>query len=353
MGNTLVGPGVLRDSLEYPSHGHHISSSSYPPFSGPIGGLGGLLATPSSSSAGGRFRRSYFGQFVFLLGLLSLIVFLQDSLLAPDRRAAVTVEGDEEWSNGEGDYRRAEVVQQELREDERAQLDEQVQRFKMEEGVGETVAAAMAAALANHGGGASADGGDDSRTWTGRKEMRTKTKQWMKTVVNIITGHEKEMVDDEGLVVFIPDTKQQEQEGKEGVVSSVLDVPGQVSGPEYQSFPPQVPLSDVNEAPLPLHAKYQWTSSSIQKALDPNQHDDIQQQRPRSQDNHDDVSRIVIAQWQQVQDLVEFQGRNDNYEHEIDNLRHQIEEQESDMNDLRRQLDELRVQNAAFEAELE
>ncbi|KAF9096996.1 hypothetical protein BGX23_010039 [Mortierella sp. AD031] len=342
MGNTLVGPGVLRDSLEYPSHGHHISSSSstsYPPFSGPIGGLGGLLATPSSSSAGGRFRRSYFGQLVFLLGLLSLIVFLQDSLLAPDRRAAVTVEGDEEWSNGEGDYRRAEVVQQELREDERAQLDEQVQRFKMEEGVGETVAAAMAAALANHGGCASVDGGDDSRTWTGRKEMRTKTKQWMKTVVNIITGHEKEMVDDEGLVVFIPDTKQQEQEGKEGVVSSVLDVPGQASGPEYQSFPPQVPLSDVNEAPLPFHAKYQWTSSSIQKALDPNQHDDIQQ--------------IAIAQWQQEQDLVECQGRNDNYEHEIDNLRHQIEEQESDMNDLRRQLDKLRVQDAAFEAELE
>ena len=92
-------------------------------------------------------------------------------------------------------------------------------------------------------------------------------------------------------------------------------------------------------------------------ALDPNQQDDdstlSQHQRPPPHNNGDEFSRVAILQWQQEQDLQECQVRNDNYEHEIDSLRHVVEEQDSDLKDLQKQVDELRTQVAAFEADLD
>ncbi|KAG0373395.1 hypothetical protein BGX24_011759 [Mortierella sp. AD032] len=409
MGNTLVGPGVLRDTLEYPpttegsimvgrnnnsnnnnNTSHHYSSStnSNAAPSRPLGGLGGLLAT-SPSTVGGRFRRSYFGQFVFLVGLLSLIVFMQDSLLSSSRleQTPVIVVGSEhdvgklkledstEYSSVETAVPSADpsFVQEQQGQEQQPQqkgkeVDQMVQWLKEDESVGETAATVMAATLAEHGGNAAAytriipnsNNNDDDQ-----KGMRAKTKQWIKAFANVVIGHEPEhgLVDDEELAVFIPEIKHIGQDAKYVSVPIVLDVPGQASIPKYESLPdpsidfllsPATAAAGAAQHP-PLHAEHHWTGiSSIQKALDPNFQDPSDlPPRPRPQDKGDQLSRLEIVQWQQEQDLSECRGRNDGYEHEIEGLRHVVDEQDSDLKELRRQVDELRAQAAAIEAELE
>ncbi|KAF9907142.1 hypothetical protein EC991_011282 [Linnemannia zychae] len=398
MGNTLVGPGVLRETLEYPpttegsimvgrnnnpssshSHRHHPSTSNNSAPSGPLGGLGGLLATPPST-VGGRFRRSYFGQFVFLIGFLSLIIFLQDSLLSPSRfgKSPVVVVG------GERDVDRVRLEdstefnpvdtavpipqplllqQQEEKQRQHKEVNEVeqlVQDLKEDEMAEETEAATMSAPLTRDGANTAANTKITPNN-NDRKGMRAKTKQWIKSFANIIIGHDPQlgMLDDEGLAVFIPEIKQVGQEAEMVSLPLVLDVPGKAAIPNYESLPdPTIdpllsqPATGVQQPPL--HANQHWTGNSIQMALDPNFQDPADAPpRPRPQDKGDKVSRLEIVQWQQEQDLSECRGRNDGYEHEIDGLRHLVEEQDSDLKELRRLVDELKAQAAAFEAELE
>ncbi|KAG0272347.1 hypothetical protein BGZ95_011908 [Linnemannia exigua] len=385
----MVGPGVLRDTLEYPpttegsimvgrnnnndpSHHYSSSTSDNAAPSGPLGGLGGLLATPAST-VGGRFRRSYFGQFVFLVGLLSLIVFMQDSLLSSSRleQSSVVVVGSEQdvgkvKLEDSSEYRPVETV--DLSTDPSFLQQQQGQEQQQHQ---RKVGEAVSGTLVEHDGNTAAHTriipNSSSNDNNDQRGMRAKTKQWIKTFANIIIGHEPEhgLVDDEGLAVFIPEIKQVGQDAKIVSLPVVLDVPGQASIPKYESLPD--PTIDLLLSPaaaragagaeqhLPPHAEHHWTGiSSIQKALDPTFQDPADlSPRPRPQDNGDQVSRLEIVQWQQEQDLSECRERNDGYEHEIEGLRHVVEEQDSDLRELRRQVDELKAQAAAIEAELE
>ncbi|KAH7056209.1 hypothetical protein BKA57DRAFT_500567 [Linnemannia elongata] len=447
MGNTLVGPGVLRDTLEYPSttegsimvgrnhnnngsphyQQHHSSSTNTP--SGPFVGLQGLLATPPST-IGTRFRRSYFGQFVFLVGLLSLIVFLQDSMLSSSKEGerkltpVIVVGSEEDVLSGRkerlgelgGGYSRVQTVttaiaqdslirqqqqkqkqqpspllsppheQKGLLQDEKEERLLEVERLlkadeEEAEDMSEAVAAVMTAdTLAEPdvvSSPTTTNGNSDGRI----RGVKKTTTQWLKTFANLLIGHgpvdlddedvevveqgqyrTHGMVDDEGLAVFIPDIKQQGQEAEIVSVPAVvvMDVPGQESIPEYQvlpsnptASPPQVPQVPQSE---PIHAKYKWTTSRIQKALDPALEalsSSFPPVAPRPQDKGDKMSRLEIVSWQQEQDLTECRGQKDNYEHDIENLRHVIEEQDSDLRDLRGQIEALKAQAAAFEAEFE
>lgn len=241
----------------------------------------------------------------------------------------------------------------------------------------ETVAAVMAAAILAEPDVVTSPTNSNSNSDDRIGGMKKKTMQWMKTFANLLIGHgpldlpdedvvvfrqgqhrKQGMVDDEGLAMFIPETK---QEGEESEIVSlpavvVMDVPGQESIPEYQVLlanptanSPQVP----QPKPEPIHAKYQWTSSRIQKALDPALEALSHSPPPRPQDKGDKMSRLEIVSWQQEQDLTECRDQKDNYEHDIENLRHVIEEQDSDLRDLRVQVEALKAQAAAFEAELE
>ncbi|KAF9132727.1 hypothetical protein BGX30_012540 [Mortierella sp. GBA39] len=443
MSNTLVGPGVLRDTLEYPSttegsimvgrnpnngshhyQQHHSSSTNTP--AGPFGGLQGLLATPSST-IGTRFRRSYFGQFVFLVGLLSLIIFLQDSMLSSSKEGGGKVtpvivvgsEGDVLSGRKEGlgelggRYSRVQTVttaiaqdslfrqqqqqkkqqpsplppppqeQQGPSQDETEERLLEVERLlqadeEEAEGMTETEAAVMVTATL-----AEPDVVTSPTTSVNNSDdrvggMKETTMQWMKTFASLLIGHgdlgdedvvvveqgqhrKQGMVDDEGLVMFTAETKQESQEAEIASLPAVvvMDFLGQESIPDYQVLPvnptansPQVPQPQ----PEPIHAKYQWTTSRIQKALDPTFEalsSPSHPVAPRPQDKGDKMSRLEIAAWQQDQDLTECRGQKDNYEHDIENLRHVIEEQESDLRDLREQVEALKAQAAAFEAELE
>ncbi|KAF9145303.1 hypothetical protein BG015_011944 [Linnemannia schmuckeri] len=443
MGNTLVGPGVLRDTLQYPpttegsimvgrnnsnsngSHYYQQHSTSTP--SVPLGGLGGLLATPPSTM-GTRFRRSYFGQFVFLIGLLSLIIFLQDSMLSSSSsvKDPVFVVGNPEDVRNErkgglgglsGGYSRVQTVttsitqdpllgqqqkqqrqqstplpqplqpQQEQPQDEKEEWLMEAERLLKadeagEEKMTETVAAVMKTTAMIEPAAFTPSGINNDNNHSNSDDriggMKEKTMQWMKTFANLLLGHgpldldevvvvEQEnkvrhgMVDDEGLAVFIPETKQQGQEAE--IVSlpavAVMDLPGQESIPEYQilSNPATVNLTPpppLQAPPLaePIHAKHHWTPSRIQKALDPTLEALTLLPPPRPQDKGDKLSRLEIVTWQQDQDLTECRGQKDNYEHDIENLRHVIEEQDSDLRDLRGQIEALKAQAAAFEVEL-
>ncbi|KAF9124991.1 hypothetical protein BGW39_007757 [Mortierella sp. 14UC] len=203
---------------------------------------------------------------------------------------------------------------------EENEVDQLVRNLKEDEMVGETVEVAMAAALAEHFG----------------------------------------IVDDEGLAIFILDFKHVDQDAEVVSLLLVLDVPGEAAIPKYESLPePTIdhllpPPADAQQEQPPLHTKHHWTGCSIQMALDPNFQDPADAPpRPRPQDKGDQVSRLEIVQWQQEQDLSECRGRNDGYEHEIDELRHVVEEQDSDLKELRRLVEELKEQAAAIEAELE
>ncbi|KAG0286123.1 hypothetical protein BGZ96_009746 [Linnemannia gamsii] len=195
----------------------------------------------------------------------------------------------------------------------------------------------------------------------------------MKTFANLLIGHgpldldeeealkqgqEHGMVDDDELAVFIPQIKQQGQDAE--IVSlpavvAVMDVPGQEFIPEYQILSDPIPPPSPPQAQeLPLHAKYKWTTGSIQNALDPIQEAlSASFPPPRPQDKGDKMSKLEIVHWQQEQDLTECRGQKDFYEHDIENLQHVIDEQESDLRDLRAQVEALKTQAAAFEAELE
>ncbi|KAF9539151.1 hypothetical protein EC957_005762 [Mortierella hygrophila] len=444
MGNTLVGPGVLRDTLEYPSttegsimvgrnpnngshhYQQHHQSSSTNTSSVPLGGLQGLLATPPST-IGIRFRRSYFGQFVFLVGLLSLIIVLQDFMLSSSKEGggnvtpAVVVGSEEDVLSGRkeglgelsGGYSRVQTVTTAIAQDSLFQqqqqqkkqqpsplpsppqeqrgpsLDEKEARLleverllqadeEEAEDMTETEAAVVVTATLAEPDVVTSPTTSENNNDDRIGGMKKTTMQWMKTFASLLIGHgdlddedvvvveqgqrgKQDMVDDEGLVVFTAETKQQGQEAE--IVSlpavAVMDVLGQESLPEYQAFPvnptansPQTPQPQ----PEPIHAKYQWTNSRIQKAFDPAFEalsSSSPPVAPRPQDKGDEMSRLEIVTWQQDQDLTECRGQKDNYEHDVENLRHVIEEQESDLRDLREQVVALKAQAAAFEAELE
>lgn len=354
----------------YPNNGsHHYQqhhSSSTNTRSGPLGGLQGLLATPPSNIRT-RFRRSYFGQFVFLIGLLSLIVFLQDSMLSSFKESGgkvtpVVVVGSEEdilsgrkESLGElgGEYSRVKTVTTAIAQDSLVRQRQQQQKQQSSslpsppqeqdgssqdekeerlleverllkadeeepEDMTETVAAVLVAATLAEPDVVMSPTISNNNSEDGIGGMKKKTMQWMKTFANILIGHgpleyhdedvivggqgqhrKQGMMHDEGLVVFIPETEQQSQESEiVSLPAVVMDVPGQESIPEYQALPanpaansPQVPQPKLE----PIHAKYQWASSRIQKALDPALEAMFHSPPPRPQDNGDKVSRLEIV----------------------------------------------------------
>ncbi|KAF8947868.1 hypothetical protein BGZ47_007536 [Haplosporangium gracile] len=350
---------------------------------------------------GTRFRRSYFGQFVFLVGLLSLIIFLQDSMLSssPSVKEPVIMVGSPEDVRigrkgrlGElgGEYNHVQTVptviaqdsllrqqqQQRLQpspllqppqpQQEQLQDDKEEQLMEVER---------LPGVVTSSGINSNNNNSNSDDRLGGMKE---KTVQWMKTFVNLVLGHglpnldevvvvEQEskvkhgMVDDEGLAVFIPETKQQDQEAE--IISlpavTVMDVPGQESIPEHQVLSSPATINFIPSPPQalplaePIHAKYHWTSSGIQKALDPTLEALSPLPPPRPRDKGDKLSHLEIMTWQQDQDLTECRGQKDNYEHDIENLRHVIEEQDSDLRELRGQIEAFKAQAAAFEAELE
>jgi hypothetical protein len=269
--------------------------------------------------------------------------------------------------------------QQELSQEEMEERLQEVERLLKddEEEVDEEYIAPVVAALETH---LAEDGVvtsprinniSNSYEWVG--ETKEKTMQWMKTFANLLIGHgpldqdeeeaskhgeEREVEDDEELAVFIPQIKHQGQDAE--IVSlpavvAAMDVLGQESIPEYQVLSNPIPPPSPPQAQeLPLHAKFRWTTSSIQKALDPIQEAlSSSSPSPRPQDKGDKISKLEIAQWQQEQDLTECRGQKDFYEHDIESLQHVIDEQESDLRDLRAQVEALKAQAAAFEAELE
>ncbi|KAG9071585.1 hypothetical protein KI688_005798 [Linnemannia hyalina] len=444
MSNTLVGPGVLRDMLEYPSttegsimvgrnpnngshhYQQHHHSSSTNTRSGPFGGLQGLLATPTSTIRT-RFRRSYFGQFVFLVGLLSLIIFLQDSMLSSSKEGGgkvtpvVVVGSEEDVLSGRkeglgelgGGYSRVQTVttaiaqdslfrqqqqqkkqqpsplpsppqrQQEPLQDEKEERLLEVERLlqadeEEAEDMTEIEAAVMVTATLAEPNVVTSPTTSENNNDDRISGMKKTTMEWMKTFASLLIGHgdlkdedmvvieqgqrrKQVMVDDEGLAVFTAETKQLGQEAE--IVSLpavvIMDALGQESVPDYQALPIN-PTTNSPKAPQPqpepIHAKYQWTNSRIQKAFDPAFEalsSSFPPVAPRPQDKGDKMSRLEIVTWQQDQDLTECRGQKDNYEHDIENLRHVIEEQESDLSDLREQVEALKAQAAAFEAELE
>ncbi|KAF9933906.1 hypothetical protein FBU30_004074 [Linnemannia zychae] len=399
MANTLVGPGVLRDTHDYPSTtegsimiGRNPSSSSNSNASNPprhhrasrqdaglFGSITSFLASPPSS-LGARFRRSYFGQFIILMGVLSLLVFLQDAWISLSGentvKPAVMVGREQDVGRAS---EKLKIVQDPQQQQEKRPNGEAENRSDKQSQVDEIIAAAMAANMGEYDDDEASlpdideniSSDDENSNYSLKTSMRQKTEEWMRSFANIIIGHESdEMTDDdyekeeeeeEELGVFIPKAKQQGQFAEVVSVPQVMDVLGEESTPKYESLPDSsstfdssIDNNESNDDILnSLHEKYHWTSSSIQKALDPNQSDIDPPRRQRPQDNGDELSKVSILQWQQEQELTQCQVRNDGYEHEIDNLRHQIDEQDSDLRDLRKQVEDLKTLLVDLDADIE
>lgn len=270
--------------------------------------------------------------------------------------------------------------QQELSQEEKEERLQEVERLlrddeeEVDEWSTKAVVAVLETPLSEDGAVKSARFNNINSSNDRVRGTKETTMQWMKTFANLLIGHGPPDLDEEEtlmqgqedgvmggdeLAVFIPQIKQQGQDAEIAslpTVVAVMDVLGQDSIPEYQVLSNPIPQPSPPQAQeLPLHTEYQWTTDSIQKALDPIQEalSSSSFPPPRPQDKVDKMSKLEIVQWQQEQDLTECRGQKDFYEHDIENLQHVIDEQESDLRDLRAQVEALKAQAAAFEAELE